>query len=56
MIFVNQILRFYNENLKSHLYHNALNPLPQCKQYNIGTTPIGGFTSASRLPCFYSMY
>jgi len=27
--------------------------LPQCKQQNSGTTLIGGFASASRLPHFY---
>ena len=28
----------------------------QCKQYNSGATAIGGFTSASGLPLFYSVH
>ena len=35
----------------SHLLTHLLTEC--CIQQNIGTTAIGGFTSASRLPCFY---
>ena len=35
---------------------HSIERVTQCKQYNSGATLTDGFTSASRLPCFYSVY